>query len=423
MSTDLHRKLHTFGTTVIGPVAVAAFGPRGRWLRHVPTLPRNDVPTGWWPDPSPDTPEALRTVPGIWRDPEAEQEAYEAQRVVNPIHVHPRATEFVLRNGWKFVIPSAPRTHRAFARIAQARAVQPSAHVAPPATDPARLTDAVREEAKRLGLSRIGFAAYDPKYAFPEADPLGYDEGSVIVAVLEQGWTPTQNIPSSRSERHAMRVYNELVQRTSALAEFIHTKGFRAQPHSFAGEMLVIHYGVEAGLGQLGLNGQLLTPQAGSRCRIALITTNATFVHDTPKDYGVHALCDECQLCVRRCPPGAIPLKRAPFRGVTKAKIKLERCLPTMAQSHGCAVCMKVCPVQRYGLDRVKEHWVRTGEILGKGTDELEGFDWIDGRHYGPGEKPRITSEFLQNGDLFETPEKVEELAAEGAASGGRLFP
>jgi hypothetical protein len=61
---------------------------------------------------------------------------------------------------------------------------------------------------------------------------------------------------------------------------------------------------------------------------------------------------------------------------------------------------MKVCPVQRYGLDRVKDHLLATGNILGKGTDELDGYDWIDGRHYGPGEKPRLGAELLHPPDL-----------------------
>ena len=57
---------------------------------------------------------------------------------------------------------------------------------------------------------------------------------------------------------------------------------------------------------------------------------------------------------------------------------------------------MKVCPVQRYGLAAVLEEYTRSGRILGRETDELEGYDWpIDGRHYSPGERPRITKEFL----------------------------
>jgi len=76
---------------------------------------------------------------------------------------------------------------------------------------------------------------------------------------------------SGPSERHTMRVYKELTDRTSALAEFLHAKGFRAQPHPYGRHAVTIHYAVEAGLGQLGLNGQLLTPQAGSRLRLDLI--------------------------------------------------------------------------------------------------------------------------------------------------------
>jgi epoxyqueuosine reductase len=123
-------------------------------------------------------------------------------------------------------------------------------------------------------------------------------------------------------------------------------------------------------------------------------------------DYGIHAICDQCQLCVQRCPPGAIPKQRAYHRGILKAKIKPDRCFPILAQAHGCGICMKVCPVQRYGLDAVKAHHAETGRILGKGTDELEGYDWIDGRHYGPGQKPRMTEQLLHPDGLVIDPKR-----------------
>jgi hypothetical protein len=90
-----------------------------------------------------------------------------------------------------------------------------------------------------------------------------------------------------------------------------------------------------------------------------------------------------------------------------KAKLKTERCLPVMVQAHGCAVCMKVCPVQRYGLDAVHAHWVETGQILGKGTDELEGYDWVDGRHYGVGEKPRLAQSFVSPPGFYLDPKRT----------------
>jgi hypothetical protein len=57
---------------------------------------------------------------------------------------------------------------------------------------------------------------------------------------------------------------------------------------------------------------------------------------------------------------------------------------------------MKVCPVQRYGLDAVLAEYERSGRILGRGTDELEGYEWIDGRRYAPGERPVLRPEFFE---------------------------
>jgi ferredoxin len=129
------------------------------------------------------------------------------------------------------------------------------------------------------------------------------------------------------------------------------------------------------------------------------MSTNAPFVHDQPVDYGLEGVCNECQICVRRCPAGAIPANRKESRGVVKAKLNTKRCLPVMGKTAGCSVCMKVCPVQRFGLPAVLEEFDRSGKILGKNTDDLEGFDWpLDGKHYGPGDRPRLPLE------VFETP-------------------
>jgi ferredoxin len=94
---------------------------------------------------------------------------------------------------------------------------------------------------------------------------------------------------------------------------------------------------------------------------------------------------------------------------VYKAKIKIERCLPMVAQVDGCAICMKVCPVQRYGLPAVIDHYTSTGKILGAGTDELEGYTWpVDGRYYGPGEKPKsaVSDEMLKPRTLIFDPKR-----------------
>jgi epoxyqueuosine reductase len=343
----------------------------------------------------PPIPRELLTVPGIWRDQEAATKAFEREPLQDFAQLHFDAAVWAVRSQWRSIVPVAPRLSRAVVKAERAGQRQPEANGTRSDVNTGALTVEVKDYAAAIGLSAVGVAQYDPKYTF--APFQGKEVGDrVIVCILEQNWAMTQRIPSARSEQTALSTYAEVLGLAARLADFLHEKGYRAQPHDLQGHAVVIHYGVEAGLGQLGLNGQLLTRAAGSRCRITLVGTNAPLVLDHPVDYGVHAICDACQACVERCPSGAIPATRRMHRGVRKAKINTARCLPVVAQATGCAVCMKVCPVQRYGLDAVLEEHDRSGKILGKGTDELEGYDWpLDGRHYAPGERPALERSFF----------------------------
>jgi epoxyqueuosine reductase len=382
----------------------AAPQPWTSWLlQRLPLLPtslRRVRPPRVWDAPLGAAPAGLRTVAGIWRDPELEAEAFRERPLHNYYLVHYENVQRLMRHNWHCVLPALPRMARVQARASGLRGAHRALHDGPPKVNGSEgkrvaksgagslTASEVRAEAVRLGISAVGFTAYDPKYTLAEYAGR-HDEGSVIVCLFEQDWAATQTAPSARCERAAFSAYTFLGERVVALAEFVEQRGHRAYPHSFQGETIMIQYGVQTGLGQLGLNGQLLTPQAGSRARLSIITTDAEFEHDQPVDFGIHRICDECQACVRRCPVGAIPRLRREYRGVRKAKIKTERCFPVAANAEGCAICMKVCPIQRYGLDAVKRHYVDTGEILGRGSDELEGYTWpVDGRHYPPGEKP-----------------------------------
>ena len=153
---------------------------------------------------------------------------------------------------------------------------------------------------------------------------------------------------------------------------------------------------VAAGLGQLGANGPLPSPHFGSRARLMIITTDAPVTYDHAIDYGIHKFCQICQVCVNRCPGRALEKEKVWWRGVEKNKLVYERCRPVMARYEGCAVCMKVCPVQRYGMKPVMEHYLETGEVLGKGTDNLEGFTIRDKGYFGPGKLPQFDREFFE---------------------------
>ena len=368
---------------------------------------------GWWNARIPVVPEELKTVAGIWRDKAHEQEAYEQGPLHDWVMTHWESVEWGRRHAWEvflFVTPRLMKSLRAAASTAVANIVMPSRQL-----DPEALKKNVLEKAAAVGLSKIGVARFDPKYMFSEHQ--GKEQGDrVIVCVLEQNWEATQTIPSVRAERAAFSCYSALHQMMVELAEHLHSLGYLARVFPLPGAFMTIHYAVEAGLGQLGMNGQLLTPEAGSRCRLAVLSTNAPLPFDAPVDYGLHKICDLCQICARRCPSGAIPLKRTTFRGITKSKLNTARCWPVVAQEEECGICQKVCPVQRYGLNAILGEYARTGQILGKHSDELEGYHF-QGRHYSAEEHPKLSAEyFAPPGFQFDPSRKKP------AADGGTPF-
>jgi epoxyqueuosine reductase len=399
----IRRRLHRLGHHVtapiaryLGPVLMSRIDAQASRLAasipHVPTrfIRRLRSPARPWTDVVPAPPAELMTVPGIRRNPATERRIHDQAPLHDFFRLHSDALA-ALGPVATMIVPTitmAPRLAGPTQRLEQQQDIAPAAP--PRVCDPRQLTDQLKSYAAELGLSATGVTAFDTKYTF--AEHVGKAVGDhVVVCVLEQNYDATQRIPAYRSEQAALSTYGELEQRMTALAEWLRDRGWRARPETFMGESMFIAYAVAAGLGQLGLNGQLLTPHAGSRCRINVLTTDAPLVHDQPIDFGIEGLCDRCQICVRRCPVGAITTIRKEHRGITKAKINTKRCLPLMMQSSGCSICMKVCPVQRYGLPAVLENYEKTGRILGKDTDDLEGYDWpLDARHYGPGVTPHI---------------------------------
>ncbi|HET6509957.1 MAG TPA: 4Fe-4S dicluster domain-containing protein [Baekduia sp.] len=389
---------HLFGPITVAMGKAMLAGQRFAWMRHIPPKPawlsRFATPPVW-PETKIETPAELRSYAGALRDPEAERRAFEERPLHDFNKMHHEAMFWTIQHSWTWLVPPYPALRRAIRALDAARD-RPLAARAVERT-PAELSALIRAEGKRLGISEVGFAKADGKYHLAEY-PAPPEGANMIICILEQDFKATNSAPSSRAERAAFRAYGQVNARIAPLVEYVKSLGYETRPNDWGSqEAICIQYAVQAGMGQLGLNGQLLTPQAGSRCRLALITTMAPVAVGQPVDYGIPKLCDECQLCVRRCPPGAIPKARKEKRGVTKASIKPERCFPMVAQAHGCAVCMKVCPVQRYGLEKVYDHYNKTGAVLGKGTDELEGFTWpMDGRYYGPGQKPRMSAETLR---------------------------
>ena len=329
-------------------------------------------------------PEELLTVPGIERNLTDERFYQREYPVTGAIQDLDDAFAFFLRyeHDFKEHIGAWPPYLEKFATSAD----QPPTGEPDPDLD---VTEAIRSYAtEECGFMMCGFAEMQRRYVFKKFRSWARFP-NVVVTATEFDHAAVQKFPSVEAEKHEIGQVGEIMKTLDKLGDYIRSLGYRVQIFNItAGEMLYQPFAVEAGMGQIGANGQMLSPFVGSRLGLAVLTTDAPVTFDKPMDYGITKFCETCQVCVQRCPGRALTQERVAWRGVRKFKTLTNRCYPLFVQYAGCSVCLRVCPVQKYGYEAVMDHYKKTGEVLGKGTDELEGYTLADKGHFGPGEQP-----------------------------------
>ncbi len=141
-----------------------------------------------------------------------------------------------------------------------------------------------------------------------------------------------------------------------ALAQAIRSLGYVAIP-CMNSTAMSIPLAIDAGLGELGRLGYLVTPEWGPHVRIDKVLTNLPLKPDRPITFGVTEYCTECGICAVECPSGAIsPDKERSFDpppsagrcgnpGALKWYIDGKKCSRWWAESGApCSNCMNVCP-------------------------------------------------------------------------------
>ena len=149
--------------------------------------------------------------------------------------------------------------------------------------------------------------------------------------------------------------YSKMAFVAPSLATYIRELGYHAMPCS-CGFALMIPLAIDAGLGELGRNGLLITEQFGPRVRICSVFTELPLQVDSPIDIGVQAFCERCLRCAEACPSKAIMSgeRTDQARGVSnninvlKWPIKALNCSRFWDKNKGsCSNCIRVCPFNK----------------------------------------------------------------------------
>ncbi len=155
------------------------------------------------------------------------------------------------------------------------------------------------------------------------------------------------------------------------LANYIRKLGYAARAHHLRDyQLLSVPVAIDAGLGELGRSGVLISRQFGSAFRLATVTTDLPLAPDGPVDLGVQQFCDECRLCAIACPAGAIPRgDKVAVRGVRRWKLAAGRCYHYWRTcGSDCSLCLVACPWSQPDAETVGSRPVRSEPTLERET-------------------------------------------------------
>jgi ferredoxin len=231
---------------------------------------------------------------------------------------------------------------------------------------PEETSEEVKRVSRLFGADAVGITHYDPRWHYTNSfstkalaeKPAAIPEGlpHVIVIVTAMHYEAVKCYPSATAGIAVGHGYSRDCELVQSIATYILNLGYRAVA-CVNDTSLAIPYAIQAGLGEYGRNGLLITKDFGPRVRIGRIHTDLPLVHDQPIRFGVREFCaTTCRRCADACPPKAIshgaPTEKVPSQsmmiGIRKWQVDPERCFKFWVnQATECGICMRVCPYNK----------------------------------------------------------------------------
>jgi epoxyqueuosine reductase len=214
--------------------------------------------------------------------------------------------------------------------------------------------EALRHFAHSVGVDKIGYTAVPQEWVFQDT-AIRYTQA--IVLVMEMSKARMDLAPNPDTAVMVHETYNQLGQAANKIANWLRERGYSTHAgHPLGGMALYPPMAQSAGLGWRGINGLLITPEFGPRVRLAAVFTE---IENLPLYTGdeyawILDFCDVCRRCVRDCPPQAIYDEPIAHNNGLVTVLDNGKCFPYFAKNHGCSVCIKVCPFNQQGYDKIK---------------------------------------------------------------------
>ncbi|MCY4066022.1 MAG: reductive dehalogenase [Rhodospirillaceae bacterium] len=321
-----------------------------------------------------------------------------------------RVKDFAMRNaawvGANLLIERKLKDERHDGFLDELTPYAPPAPTREPVDDPAEMTLELKQAARIFGADLIGITSTDLRWHYTRrfnaktrtekenADCAGLPH--CIVVGTEMPGKVIQTMPSALGGTAAGYGYSKDGLTLMSLAQFIRNLGYNAVA-SLNDTAQCIPYAIQAGLGEYGRHGLVITPEFGPRLRFGKIFTDLPLVHDKPRKFGVKEFCDLCRKCSDACPPKAIPdgepdgawHNASNFVGIRKWNVDGEKCFRFWAnQGTECGICIRVCPYNKLPETALGRVYFRLWKKLAGGPGRRIAL-WLDnalgyGKRYKP---------------------------------------
>jgi len=226
--------------------------------------------------------------------------------------------------------------------------------------DMVEFTKEVKDTALKFGASLVGICKLNRTWLYKynrHGQPINISEdySHAIVMIIEMN-DDIFNSPHWSAMTSSGISYSKMAFVSASVAQFIRHLGYKAIS---AGNdtALSIPLAIDAGLGELGRNGILVTPELGSRVRICKVFTDIPLIVDKPVDFSLQEFCKKCKLCIDACEVSAISCDVEPSyeiksvsnnQGVRRWVVDVEKCYMFWLENGGeCSNCIAACPFSK----------------------------------------------------------------------------
>ena len=225
--------------------------------------------------------------------------------------------------------------------------------------DPADMSCSIKEAARLYGASLVGIAELDRRWLYTHrrdgsAVSIAPQYKNAIVMATAMDTGVIRKSPTFAAAGAVGAGYSRMAFLICCVAEFIQSLGYSAIP--MANESaLSIPMAIQAGLGQLGRNGLLLTDRFGACVRLCKVVTDLPLQPDQPSEPALQEQCKSCRICCEACEPRAISSEREPSletvsksnsKGILRWTVNPELCYGFWVKNgDDCSNCIARCPL------------------------------------------------------------------------------